>query len=537
MIKVVIADDEEKVCQLICNLVDWNACGMEIVAVAHNGVEALETIKAFSPDLMVTDIRMPGCDGLELISRAKQLDSRLEFIIISGYRHFEYAQSAVKYGVGDYLLKPIKKDELTATLNKMRERYRKRTEQLSEQEQLQMRLQNDVNRLRASFFTDFLLRDKAAPAELELTEVNGGYHYQMAPGCFQIFAVKIDSGEELLAPDEFHLLKEKLTRIIKGLLCPHCTDMEIYFQGSMVWGLLNYPNEKRSAVRRQLKAVLDELMVQKTVFPQEFTIGIGTVEESAAALPRSREAARCAVSQRLVEGTGKLLEKPPQKPCGSGEYTYPSEIRKAMENGIEILDTDQVLGAVTALQQSAERCENATGEEMLFLTGELCKTYVQLVRNLHFDQGDAEELYTLFLQKSDSCCSAGALWDCLRQIISDSMESIAGQRRQEETKPIRAAKKYIQECYQNPVTLEEVSAVVGFNATYFSTLFKKETGQNFLEYLSEIRMDKAKELLKETGFSVAQICELVGYSDLKYFTKSFKKSTGIKPGEYRKLYA
>lgn len=118
MIKVVVADDEVKVCQLICNLVDWSTFDMEIVAVAHNGEEALEMVRQHEPDLLVTDIRMPGCDGLEMIARAKQLREDLDFVIISGYRHFEYAQSAIKYGVSDYLLKPIQKEELCSTLEK-----------------------------------------------------------------------------------------------------------------------------------------------------------------------------------------------------------------------------------------------------------------------------------------------------------------------------------------------------------------------------------------------------------------------------------
>ena len=99
MIKVVIADDEVKVCQLICGLIDWKSVDMEIVGVAHNGIEALELIKNLQPDLMITDIRMPGYDGLELINLGKQMKKDIDFIIISGYSHFEYAQSAIKYGV------------------------------------------------------------------------------------------------------------------------------------------------------------------------------------------------------------------------------------------------------------------------------------------------------------------------------------------------------------------------------------------------------------------------------------------------------
>lgn len=120
MIKVIVADDEEKVCSLICKLADWKAFDMEVVSTAYNGIEALERIKTLEPDVVITNIRMPGYDGIELIARAKEINEHIEFIIISGHRHFEYAQSAIKYGVSDYLLKPINKVELSDTLEKIR---------------------------------------------------------------------------------------------------------------------------------------------------------------------------------------------------------------------------------------------------------------------------------------------------------------------------------------------------------------------------------------------------------------------------------
>ncbi|EIW26972.1 response regulator receiver protein, partial [Pelosinus fermentans A11] len=115
MLKVLIADDEEKICQLIEKLIDWQALDMKLSGVANNGIEALEKIEALSPDVVITDIRMPGYDGLDLVKKTRELNVGVEFVIISGYRHFEYAQTAIKYGVSDYLLKPIKKQELTET--------------------------------------------------------------------------------------------------------------------------------------------------------------------------------------------------------------------------------------------------------------------------------------------------------------------------------------------------------------------------------------------------------------------------------------
>ncbi|MDD3202297.1 MAG: helix-turn-helix domain-containing protein, partial [Pygmaiobacter massiliensis] len=133
--------------------------------------------------------------------------------------------------------------------------------------------------------------------------------------------------------------------------------------------------------------------------------------------------------------------------------------------------------------------------------------------------------------------SATGLFRLLRETAAASLDAVAAERRAADTRPIRTAKQYIQEYFAQPLTLEEVSGIAGFNPSYFSSLFKKECGQNFTEYLAEVRIAKAKELLRESKLSVAEICEAVGYLDLKYFTKTFKKSTGIKPGEFRKLYS
>ena len=114
--RVIIADDEQKVCQLIYDLVPWENYGMTVVGMAYNGLDTLDLIKKQAPDLVITDIKMPGCDGLELIHRAKKQQEKIDFIIISGYRFFEYAQNAIKYGVSDYLLKPIKQEELVQPL-------------------------------------------------------------------------------------------------------------------------------------------------------------------------------------------------------------------------------------------------------------------------------------------------------------------------------------------------------------------------------------------------------------------------------------
>ena len=118
MWKVIIADDEKLICRLIETLIDWKALDMEIVGKAENGLEALRMVKELRPHLLITDIRMPGCDGLDLIRQTRALSPEIEIVIISGYAHFEYAKTAIAYGVGSYILKPVNQAELKKTLEK-----------------------------------------------------------------------------------------------------------------------------------------------------------------------------------------------------------------------------------------------------------------------------------------------------------------------------------------------------------------------------------------------------------------------------------
>ena len=533
MMRVVIADDEEKVCLLIQKLVDWTAMDMEIVGVAHNGLEALELIETRRPDLMITDIRMPGCDGIELIRRARQLDPALEFIIVSGYRHFEYAQSALKYGAGDYLLKPIKKDELTATLEKMHGRWLRRTEQLSREEQMRLRLQSDLDRLRSGMFGD-LLSGVRLPDGLEA--FNRAYRYHMEPGNFQIFGVKVDCDEAIFSAGGFDVVEEKVAQIFRAALEGRCTEFERCFQGSRAWGVLNYRPDDAPAVRRSLRAALDELLVQRSFVAGEFTLGIGGAQPSPAGLAASLDEARAALDQRLVEGTGRLLTAPEGGGCPAAA-ALAAEFGRSMQTALELLNPMMALEAIEAMRAGLENAGGYTGGELLRLTAEACGTWYLLARNLQYDVPGGDTLRERFARRADLCASADDVWCCLRGMLSEAMQVLSEQKRQADTRPIRTAKQYIQEHYADPLTLEWVINIVGFSGSYFSSLFKKETGQNFLEYLSEVRMNRAKELLRETNLSVAEVCVRVGYSDLKYFTKSFKKATGLKPGEFRKLYS
>ena len=535
MLKVMIADDEEKICQLIEKLIDWQALDMQVVAVAHNGLEALDMLGSKAPDIAITDIRMPGCDGLELIQRGKELNPNIDFIIISGYRHFEYAQSAIKYGVSDYLLKPIKKDELTETLKKLSQKYKAKKDMLSIEEQSKLARKSDEERLRAVFVSNILLRDKRNILDKDIEELNHAYHMHMKDGAYMMAIIKID-GRALDEKTNRDFSIEKTLGIINNLFSDIAYDYESYVEDSFIYMLVNFDKENKAALRKQFRSLLDELMVQASILSDiKITIALGYTVDSLQGCLDSLKNARYLQEERLIEGTDKLYEGDAKSSTNWANSDELAQFNQRMTKAMESLDEVAVRDVLCELRDTLLASKDITGHELLQTTKEICNLYLFFMRNqkIAIDENFLEE----FNLGADNSPGAKELFDYLIRKITSSYEEAANIKKQELGRPIRLAKKYIQENYQRPITLEDVSKVSELSPTYLSTMFKKEMGENFQDYLLSVRMDKAKELLKETRDPVALICEKVGYSDVRYFTKTFAKYSGLKPNEYRKLYS
>lgn len=537
MLKVMIADDEEKVCRLIYKLIDWNSLEMEVTSIAYNGIEALEQINVFNPDIVITDIRMPGCDGLELIQKSKELNKYVEFIIISGYRHFDYAQSAIKFGVNDYLLKPIKKEELIQTLNKMREKYRIKNESSSKEEKIKLLLEHGIQKIRSSIFMDLLIQHSEKEGEYKLADINREYQFQFQEGCFQVIIIKIDHNGSL-SKASIEYLGDKIASAALNKLKALCWDIECYFIAGSEYCLLNYKEENKKLIRKQIKALLDEIALQEVLFEQiKFTIGIGNAVEDIHKLHYSSRDAELATDQRLIAGTGKIIEEITYKNQNIAESPIFFEFNKSLTEAFERMDSKKASYSVCILKDNLCRLADITGHDFIQAAEEACNIFISCMRNNQIVLKTVYSSINQFRQQAADCSSGEKLFSFLAHTIENGMQMILEDKKQEDSRPIRTAKLYIQSHYMNPITIEEVSNAVGFSATYFSSLFKKETGNTFLEYLSKIRMTAAKDILKKTNLNIAVICEQVGYSDVKYFTKTFKKHTGLKPNEYRKLYS
>lgn len=537
MIEVIIADDEEKICQLIYKLVNWEEMGMQVSAVVHNGIDAIAAIEKIKPKVVITDIRMPGLDGLEMIQKAREVSAQSEFIIISGYRHFEYAKTAIKYGVKDYLLKPIKKNELNDALNRIKEEYLERTDRLSIEEQDRISIRNSLDKLRAAFFAEVIFHRSKVKEGLAIELLNKEYHYQFKQGCFQIVVVKMD-GLGYFPEKNNSYIQDKLFHITEKYLKKQCYDCESVFRASCCYIILNYKKEAKKEIRHALKNLLDELCLQKDILEYlKVTLGAGLVKEDIREINNSLKTAFWAIEQRIVLGVDRIIEGEDISLNEMADSIIFHQFNNKMTEGLERLDEELILAALTYLKDSLKQKENLTGHEIMQMSKEAINLYLFTMRKNKFSVREADTFFDRCSMQIEDIGYAEGIYSYLTKTILDSYRQAIADRMQEDNKPIRDAKKYIQEHYKEIVSLEIVSEHIGFNPAYFCSLFKKETGSAFLEYVTDVRMKKARELLKETNMNVAAVCEEVGYKDVRHFTKSFTKSTGLKPNEYRKIYS
>lgn len=333
-------------------------------------------------------------------------------------------------------------------------------------------------------------------------------------------------------------IEEKIIQIIENNLREYCFDMESLFEENVCYCILNYKPGDKKIIRKQSKAIVDEITSQKEIFENiDITIGLGTVEEDIKKIDNSFKASVWAYEQRLIVGTNRVIEGEVVILNQLADSKLFYEFNKAMTIALERLDKDAVVDSIRFLRDGLKNRGETSGHEVLQMTKEVCNLFLFTMRNNKFVIDDGESFFNDFNMGANNYGSINTLFSFLSNTIVLTLDKVIRDKKLLDTKPIREAKQYIQDNYQMSITLEEVSSKVGFNSTYFCSLFKKDTGSTFLEYLSDIRMNKAKELLKETNLSIAIICEQVGYSDVKHFTKIFIKHTGLKPNEYRKLYS
>lgn len=533
--KVLIADDEMKICQLISHLIDWKAMDMDVVDIVNDGKTAYESICRYHPDIVITDIRMPNFDGLELIRICKEEFPNVYFIIISGYGEFNYAKNAIKYGVEDYLLKPIKKKELEGSLIKIKEKFDVNSSNEEEKSQLRSIASTAKEKIKQGLLTHIVrcAGDSSLELDFELENINEQYQCQFRPGLFTVILFQLYQKKEAMIKESLDFLAGKLQKVIEGELKEFCAEFITVTSEGTVICLANTVGEDLSKLKKQFHKI--RINISNEIFSNAVLIvGVGNSYPDLKDAVRSYKEAEISQLNRIGFSKEFVIE---YSRLTSFNKTVSDFIDIKVRNDIiaaqERMDVNAILHHIDTLRQ--QLAEYKTDSLLVY------NCFLELIETLQFGSKN----YGVYFQRFDldeykrkykSILSFEDLFDWINSEVVAKYRNFTDQKKVAEKKPIRVAKQYIYDNYNKNLTLETVSEYTGFNPTYFSVFFKKETGKNFSEYLTELRMKNAKSYIVSTDMDIADIAAEVGYSDLKYFSKLFKKATGINPTEYRRLY-
>lgn len=498
MYKVVLADDETISLEGLRTLTDWEELGFEICGVCENGEEALTKVMECSPDLVITDIRMPGIDGLELIKRVRQLDMEQPlFVVLSGYGEFEYARTALRYGVSQYLLKPVIEAEWEKTLAAITDELEKRGKHRMQQNML-------ANRLLPVAIARMLEGQWAEPEE-EIAE-------------------QMDRLDEAVSGWTFIYVdgpKANITEICRKLA------------GEAGGLFIDLPGEQAGLVVENSASTAD---LAKRVYTElsrnrlKGSVSIGPGVQSLRELPVSYMVAAGAASRHLFYSEA------------SGPIDTATDTRSQLSYNLPSADlTAELMGAVERLQE--QKALDQLKE--MFRRFELDRTAPEVVRMTCIDimlksmelvkefGGKAEQWYDSFEFFKTEPKSLAVLEDILRNLLNSSMEYIRQYKERGSEHPLIQVEYFLKDNYFRPLTVKEIAEHFYINPVYLGQAFIKKNGISILEYIHNLRIEQAKKRLIETGETVRRIAENVGYVHYHHFLREFEKRTTLKPVAYR----
>ena len=530
--RVIVADDENLVRAVVVNTIPFDQLGMTLVGEASNGIEALELCRELQPDILVTDIAMPGLTGLELIKEAKVLLPDMKIVIISGYSDFNYAKQAIRLGVNDYVLKPVDENEITNVLFNIKELIFEEKKQKEEdirikinfqkaQPLMQEKILNDI--IRSNTFTDDFIRKSLISHGIGLK-----YPY------FRLALFLLDPTLATYpGKDAAHLVKlisRFSKKYLNGILFQRAgSDNEFVC-------IINHKNARQDDLEGESRFMEREFnlffrLIHKKS-PRMASVGLSQASNLVKSLPALYEQAINALEERFWKGSGKLFRFMP--PSISEELSLSRKNMDFIVFQLRMSNEQPAFDYINTLSKQLSSAKNKPME-----VRDLFWTFIQsLIENLdislNFIRKESAFLHIHPYEKLNGIDSM----EILRQHMIETVRRIQKYYLEEhavnDLNSIENAMNIIRENLTRDITLEQIARCVHLAPTYFSILFKNKTGMSYIDYKTKLRMDMARNLLETTCYNLNEISSQVGYSDQKYFSWLYKKYTGTYPHEHRR---
>lgn len=521
-VSFLIVDDEIHICKMIEKFIR-DAIPDSCIYMAHNGVDALRMIENETPEIVISDIRIPGMDGIQLVKSAYEMESPSSFIIVSGYKRFEYAHNALKYGVSDYLLKPIDEQELIDAVHGILEKKRTAATSMEEMQRVSDQNQQYHSILRANAFLRLLEGDKTDMS------VFSGQHTLFYTLCTQLCG-----SMELLETKAFcDMIFQNTVNITKSYFIKNEVLTTSFKKDNRIITVIHFSPDTRTVVEEAIIKASDALLRWCSQHEHIYvSIGISRIWHTPAEFPGSFGEASDTACFQLVFGFRRVFRAEQYEDY---RKNVSDSVQRELVNVPRILENwseqkfRSFMNRICLLVFADKKMHPACVYEIYSILTETIFRYVDSLPQVLVEKPD-RPWYSI------PATSIHAFFSEAEKIFMDYLRKADAEKKNARAAPIVLAQRYIETHLLEDISLEVIADKVGLTPSYFSTLFKNTTSMKFMDYVIKLRMEEARRLLVTTRKPIAEIAEMVGYYDVRAFSKRFKKETGIIPSEFRTFH-
>lgn len=528
MFKILIVDDEKIVLDAVKYILEKEFPQITLYEIARSGREAIEKAEIFNPDIIMMDIRMPGINGIDAIKEIKSKQPKIHFVIVSAYEQFDFAKEAVELKVDDYILKPIIKNKLVSVLRNIMDKITIEKE-IKKKELEIIEKYEKVNTLLEYGFIYSIILGEHYNSKLnkykEILELDcpGGY--------IMLIEAKNKEKDIYLERQESDLLieNEEYNSMVSDALKCKCRC----FVGPAILGrvvVYIYTINKGGNLLKKEALEIAQHVYNKILdfnYKHKIQISIGSYQKLEN-ISKSFDDALIAIkhvnNKEIIVHISDIKH----------EGLTPSEYPKDKENRlIEQIDEGDLEGALDSFNTIYKWVYTSYNNSFEIGRAKLAELYVAIHRGA-FGNGIKETDYENYLLEFYNIEEYLKLEKVCNDRLIELIYNINFLHKKKNNKIIIQAKEYIYENFNKDITLEEVARIVSVTPHYFSRLFKEETGENFIEYLTIFRIKKAKKMMDTTNLNIKEICYKIGYTDPNYFSRLFKKVEKVTPTDYMK---
>jgi two-component system response regulator YesN len=520
--KIMIVDDEADAREGIVHRIDWGKLGFDAVIEAENGQDALEKAESLKMDVILTDIKMPFLDGLEMSRRITLLYPAVKIVLLSGFDDFKYAQEAIRLNVVEYVLKPVNVAEITQVLMRVKKLLDDGIAQRLNMRMLMESYSQALPLMRERFLTELLwgaVTDEQIAAQMEKCGLGIGD----AP--FRVVATfEAEKNPQATSVVSWDLVPVSIKQMLEEQLEKRCKHA-VFISSAYIIAVTAWENPNPIGV---LASVANDICARCAKYLNAtVTAGIGRSREKISGVHESFLEARSALEYKVVAGGGKAICIQDMEMVRINHEAFGARDEERLLYAVKFGGESEICECIDSLLGQAKELGSWQRKaHMLSLLSVICR----IMENHGLDEDEDGEWSKLMASLGDP---GDGMRDSLRGICLRLSGSLSVQRETVPKQLTEKAKAFIASHYaEHDLSVERVCEHLHVSQSYFFTIFKQETGETFVRHLTGLRMAKACELLGQS-WKTYEVARLVGYEDANYFSYMFKKWFGMSPTRYR----